>query len=319
MRQLTAPEVISVVFVSGHDGGFIKSPRSMTRRKNLTSLRHATSRSRPGAQHWTRHAAPLEAWRRRPDDAAQGDAGLPRAEPTDFPLRLIKRAGPAITPAFPATRGSELFIATFKTLAQALEAKDPYTAGHSFRVSAYARALSRELGLSESEVTEIGLAAELHDIGKIGVPERLLNKRTALLPSEYAQIMEHTVEGERILKPLFQSHPIILGIARWHHERMDGRGLPDGIRGDEIPLPARIVSVADAFDAMTSTRWYRPARSARFALDELTLKAGTQFDARCASAFTSTFPAGLADTRPTKETQAVAYGRRRALGVASGW
>ncbi|MCH7475813.1 MAG: HD-GYP domain-containing protein, partial [Gemmatimonadetes bacterium] len=264
-----------------------------------------------------------------PKETARGDAELPRGHPTDFPLRLIKRAGPATTPPFPATQwggglglgwgGSELFIATFKTLAQALEAKDPYTAGHSFRVSAYARALSRELGLSEGEVTQIGLAAELHDIGKIGVPERLLNKRTALLPSEYARIMEHTVEGERILKPLFQGHPIILGIVRWHHERMDGRGLPDGIRGEEIPLPARIVSVADAFDAMTSTRWYRPARSARFALDELEQKAGTQFDAQCASAFASTFPTGLCDTRPSKEVRAIVYGRRGALGVASGW
>ena len=291
----------------------------MTQRKNRTSLRHATRPSRPGAQHWTRHATPLGALRRNPDDTAQGDAQLPRGHPTDFPLRLIKRAGPAITPAFPATRGSDVFIATFKTLAQALEAKDPYTAGHSFRVSAYARALSRELGLSEGEVTEIGLAAELHDIGKIGVPERLLNKRTALLPSEYARIMEHTVEGERILKPLFQGHPIVLGIVRWHHERMDGRGLPDGIRGEEIPLPARIVSVADAFDAMTSTRWYRPARSARFALDELKQKAGTQFDSQCASAFASTFPTGLCDTRPSKEVRAIVYGRRGALGVASGW
>ena len=277
-----------------------------------------SARNRPSwrrRRHWTRFDQPSTAVVDRAQSRTLKPTLPPRAASAGVPFRLIKNERPDTTTPFPGLHGNELFIATFKTLAQALEAKDSSTAGHSFRVSAYARAIARELGLSQGEVEQIALAAELHDIGKIGVPERLLNKRSALLPSEYRQIMEHTVEGERILKPLFQDYPVILSIVRGHHERVDGRGLPDGKRGDEIPLPTKIVTVADAFDAITSERWYRPARSVRFALDELHRKAGTQFDSECVAAFASVSPARRSDKRSPRAIPVVDT-RAPALGIA---
>ena len=211
----------------------------------------------------------------------------------EFQLRLLDHAHRA-TGTFPATERTDLFVAALKTLAQALEAKDPYTSGHSSRVSAYATALARKLHLPEDDVAQIGLAADLHDIGKIGIPERLLLKPGKLQPVEYHQVMEHTVIGERILLPLFCDCPVVLGIVRWHHERVDGGGLPDGLRGGQIPLQARIVAVADAFDAMTSVRPYRQSRPPQDAFAELDSGSGTHFDAECVRAFAAAFPTSLA-------------------------
>jgi HD-GYP domain-containing protein (c-di-GMP phosphodiesterase class II) len=167
------------------------------------------------------------------------------------------------------------------SLARGIEAKDPYTRGHSERVRWYARAIAQKLRLPRELVREIAVGAALHDVGKIGVPDELLRRRGPLSAAERAQVLEHTVIGERILAPLMDGRALVLAIVRWHHERLDGSGQPDGLRGDQIPLAVRIVSVADAFDAMTTSRPYRVAWGEAAALRELLRCAGTQFDARC--------------------------------------
>ncbi len=182
--------------------------------------------------------------------------------------------------------GEKLLIGTLRALNEALKAKDRCTGCHSLRVSVYARAIVEELELNETEVSDVGLGAELHDIGKIGVPEALLNKDGPLTDEEYRQVMTHMIIGERILRPLFTDNPTVLHVVRWHHERVDGTGLPDGLTDCEIPLSARIVAVADAFDAMTCARPYRSARPAKEALRELEASAGSQLDEVCVEAFT---------------------------------
>ncbi len=178
----------------------------------------------------------------------------------------------------------DLFPSALKSLAHALQAKDPYTAGHALRVSLVAKAVAQELGLSPPEVRQIGFAAELHDIGKIGVSERLLHKRGRLTDYEYDEVMRHTIIGEQIVAPLMGVDLTVREVVRWHHERMNGTGTPDGLSGDEIPLAARVVAVADAFDAMTSGRPYRAALSLDAARRELLENAGTQFDPECVEA-----------------------------------
>lgn len=141
-------------------------------------------------------------------------------------------------------------------LVEALEAKDIYTRGHSERVAKYSVILARELGLSESEIETIKKGSLLHDIGKIGVQDVILNKVDKLTQEEIAHIRTHPARGYEICKTLKSFKPY-LGCIRWHHERMDGKGHPDGLMGDQIPLAARICSITDAFDAMTSNRPYR--------------------------------------------------------------
>jgi putative two-component system response regulator len=184
-----------------------------------------------------------------------------------------------------AIRIEELFLEAVQTLVDALEAKDAYTRGHSARVSAYAARTARTLGLPDTEVEIIQLGAEMHDVGKIGVRESVLLKPSQLTSDEYRHIMEHTVIGARILAPLFKNAPQALAIVRSHHERVDGKGFPDGLSGEAIPLAARIVCVADAFDAMTSGRTYRTARRPHEALEEMDANSASQFDPDIVSAF----------------------------------
>jgi putative nucleotidyltransferase with HDIG domain len=169
------------------------------------------------------------------------------------------------------------YLGAIRALAAALDARDPYTAGHSERVSALAVLIARQLSLSEAEVDVIRLGALLHDIGKIGVADHILRKPGALSADEFEQIRRHPGLGARILRkvPFLEPH---LAIVELHHERPDGKGYPFGLLGDNIPLDARIVHVADAFDAMTSARAYRPARAAAVALVELQRYSGSQFD-----------------------------------------
>jgi response regulator RpfG family c-di-GMP phosphodiesterase len=181
--------------------------------------------------------------------------------------------------AVQARRLEELFLASIQSLAEALEVKDPYTRGHSVRVSQYSAAVARALGLSAEAVRQIELGGHVHDIGKIGVRESVLNKPGALTAEEYEHIMTHPVVGWRILSPLLSETPGALNIVRSHHERFDGRGVPDGLAGTAIPLEARIAAVADSLDAMSSGRPYRPAVPGwQDALDELRRHSGTQFD-----------------------------------------
>jgi putative two-component system response regulator len=178
-----------------------------------------------------------------------------------------------------ARRLEELFLASVQSLAEALELKDPYTRGHSVRVSQYSSIIARGIGLDGEMLRQIELGGHVHDIGKIGVRETVLNKPDRLTAEEYQHIMTHPVLGWRILAPLLGDTPNALNIVRSHHERFDGRGVPDGLRGNEIPLEARIAAAADAFDAMTSDRPYRASEmTLDLAVEEIRRCSGSQFD-----------------------------------------
>jgi len=188
-----------------------------------------------------------------------------------------------------AQRIRELFLEGVQMLARAMEAKDAYLRGHSVRVSRYAVETGRLLGLHETELDQIRIGGELHDIGKIGTREALLQKPGSLTDEERHQISEHPELGERMLAPLARESPVVLRIIRSHHERLDGSGFPDGLRGNDIPLEARIVAVADSFDAMTSERPYRDPRAPDEALRELQRVAGSQLDPDAVEAFSAAF------------------------------
>ncbi|MDE3190914.1 MAG: HD-GYP domain-containing protein, partial [Acidobacteriota bacterium] len=169
-----------------------------------------------------------------------------------------------------------------KNIVRFVDAKDPSTANHSETVSALAAAIGSELGLDEGIVDQLALAGLLHDIGKIGIPDSLLQAPRALTPVEFETIKAHPGLGYSLLEGLG-----IAPIDEWilhHHENWDGSGYPDGLAGEEIPLGARIVRVADAFEAMTANRPYRSAQSVEYALSELRANAGTQFEASAVAA-----------------------------------
>ena len=170
-------------------------------------------------------------------------------------------------------------------LANALEAKDEYTRGHSNRVAALARRLALEAGLAVREADVIAQSGLLHDLGKIGVPESILRKPGPLTEEEWAVMRRHPLTGAQIVAPLeFFSDGAL--IVRHHHERDDGSGYPDGLSGERIPIGARIVAVADVYDALTSERPYRPALTHAVALDRLATEAGRTLDARLTRLFT---------------------------------
>lgn len=171
-------------------------------------------------------------------------------------------------------------------LATALDAKNPFMCGHSERVAEVALLLAQELGLCPTMQAVIHIGGHLHDIGKIGVPDFVLNKAGKLTEAEFVMIRQHPEIGSNILSKIKVLHPVI-DIVRHHHERCDGRGYPDGLRREEISLEARIVAVADAFDAMTSARPYRPALSLREALLEMKRCRGSQFDPVIVDALTA--------------------------------
>jgi putative two-component system response regulator len=172
-------------------------------------------------------------------------------------------------------------------LVQALEAKDAYTSGHSSRVSRYAVTTASQLGFADDGLEHIRLGGALHDIGKIGTREAILNKPGPLTPDEFQHVKEHSALGERILSPFLMQSPVVLRIVRSHHERIDGSGFPDALRGNQIPLEARIVAVVDAFDAMTTNRAYRPQLTVSQAIEELRRCAGVHFDAEVVESFLS--------------------------------
>jgi putative nucleotidyltransferase with HDIG domain len=165
---------------------------------------------------------------------------------------------------------------TIAALSRSMEAKDLYTGGHTERVAAIATALARALGYQGDELEAIEIGALLHDVGKIGIPEQILRKEGPLDDEEWAIMRTHPVVSDHILAGI-DLDPIVRQCARSSHERIDGNGYPDGLSGDQIPLPARIVFVADAYDALTSDRSYRPARPPLAAIAEIDANAGTQF------------------------------------------
>ncbi|HEX6900140.1 MAG TPA: HD domain-containing phosphohydrolase [Thermoanaerobaculia bacterium] len=216
-----------------------------------------------------------------------------------------------------AQANRELFIGSLRAFVAAVDAKDPYTRGHSERVAAYSRTIARYLQLPEEVQHKIWIGALLHDVGKIGVEDRILRKEGVLAPDEYEQMKLHTVMGADIMAPIEQLKEMIPAI-RSHHEAWNGRGYPDGLKGEQIPLFARIVGVADTFDAITTNRPYQQAYSLQFAVETITRLTGSRFDAKIVTAFLRAFEAGeirVGPARPARpespEVEARAAGGQR--------
>jgi HD-GYP domain-containing protein (c-di-GMP phosphodiesterase class II) len=198
---------------------------------------------------------------------------------------------------------NELFLGTIQALAQAIDAKDPYTRGHSDRVRKYAIILARQLGLSQEELREVHVSAQLHDVGKIGIHDAILQKPGSLTDEEFEVMKTHTTKGAEIMHQIPQMKKMIPGL-RWHHERADGRGYPDGLTGDRIPLMAKIIAVADTFDAITTVRPYQQPMTferARARINELRAVA---LDAEVVDAFNRACAEGVIRLAPRVETPA---------------
>lgn len=190
-----------------------------------------------------------------------------------------------------ADQAREAILRGARALVRAVEVRDPYTKGHSDRVAAYALELARGMGDGQGfDLESLRLACELHDVGKIGVPDAILNKESGLTREEFAEVRQHPVVGRRILEPLFDDETV-LAVVSWHHERWDGAGYPDGLAGEAIPLVARITSMADTLDAMTSRRAYRGALPWESAVAEIRANLGRQFDPALATVFEASIPA----------------------------
>jgi response regulator RpfG family c-di-GMP phosphodiesterase len=174
-------------------------------------------------------------------------------------------------------RVQRTFLSAITSLARAMEERDPYTAGHSRRVRDYALELARAIGLDRKQRRLLNLAAQLHDIGKVAVPDAILHKPGSLTAEEFDVVRQHPVVGERILAPVVHNRQVLSAI-RGHHERLDGSGYPDKLRGNQIPLLAQLISIPDCFDALTTCRAYRDAMPVHKALAIIRDGAGSHFD-----------------------------------------
>lgn len=192
----------------------------------------------------------------------------------------------------------QTFLSAIDSLVNTLEARDVYTYNHSKRVRSYALRLARALGYGARTRKQLSVAAKLHDIGKVGLPEAVLNKPAALTSQEFALVREHPVLGEKILEPIIRDPAVLLAI-RGHHERFDGKGYPHQLRGEEIPILARVLAVADCYDALTSNRAYRHALTPAAALDVLIQEAGTHFDPQLIPPFVQMIGSGQVGTDPS--------------------
>ncbi len=171
----------------------------------------------------------------------------------------------------------ELFIQVVESLATAIDAKDTYTNGHSVRVAEYSKEIAKRYGYNEEKQDAVFMMGLLHDVGKIGIPDSMINKPARLTDEEFALIKTHPSVGARILSNI-KKMPRLADGARWHHERYDGKGYPDGLSGEDIPEESRMIAVADAYDAMTSNRSYRRSLSQEVVRSEIEKGKGTQFD-----------------------------------------
>ena len=185
----------------------------------------------------------------------------------------------------------ELFIGVLRAFAAAIDAKDPYTRGHSDRVARYSRAIAKHMGLGREQQEKVWVGGLIHDVGKIGVEDRILRKGTTLSREEFEQMKLHTVIGAKIMKEIEQLRDVI-PVIRWHHEALDGSGYPDGLEGDQIPLLPRIVAVGDTLDAITTDRPYQRGCSPEQAVHRVQELVGQRFDAKIVSGFLAAYEAG---------------------------
>jgi len=176
-----------------------------------------------------------------------------------------------------AQENHELFLGSIRTLAAAIDEKDPYTRGHSGRVAKYSVIIGEAMGLPEEDVYKIRISALLHDVGKIGIDDRILKKPSGLTPEEFEVMKQHTIKGANIIRPVAQLREMLPGI-EYHHESLDGKGYPYGLKGDEIPVMARIIAVADTLDAITTNRPYQAAMDLEVALDRIKALEIKKFD-----------------------------------------
>jgi putative nucleotidyltransferase with HDIG domain len=190
-----------------------------------------------------------------------------------------------------AQENRELFINSIRALAEAIDAKDPYTRGHSERVATYSAAIAKEMGLPPDDVERTRLSALLHDVGKIGVDDRIIRKPTALSEEEFEVMKTHPIKGAAIMSAIPQLADVIPGM-KYHHEKWGGGGYPDGLKGDQIPLQARIVTVADTFDAMTTTRPYQKAMEIDFVMSRIQSLVGSRFEPTVVAAFMRAYKKG---------------------------
>jgi len=190
-----------------------------------------------------------------------------------------------------AQENRTLFLNSIQMLAGAVDEKDPYTRGHSDRVTRYSVLIATEMGLKEEDIDKIRISAQLHDVGKIGIEDRILKKPGALTPEEFEIMKTHTTKGAAILRPVEALRDMLPGI-ELHHESLDGRGYPYGLKGEQIPLMPRIIMVADTFDAMTTNRPYQAAMDPEYVIRIINSLAATKFDATVVAAMTKVFETG---------------------------
>jgi HD-GYP domain-containing protein (c-di-GMP phosphodiesterase class II) len=214
-----------------------------------------------------------------------------------------------------AQENKELFMGSIRMLANAIDEKDPYTRGHSERVAYYSACVAKHLGMPPEEVERVHLSGIIHDVGKIGIEDKILRKAAALTDDEYEIMKQHPTKGLHILAavPLLKEKA---GAGLMHHENVDGTGYPDGLKGEEIPRLGRIVSVADAFDAMTTDRPYSKAMTFEAAVARLKFLAGKKFDPECVNAFELAFAAG--DVTPAKARKASTASRHFEIDILMG-
>jgi HD-GYP domain-containing protein (c-di-GMP phosphodiesterase class II) len=240
--------------------------------------------------------------------------GGPAFSEEDIPLfeAFADQAATAISQARAHQDLADLFNSTVRAFSATLDARDPYTHGHSERVTDFSVAIAEEIVLSEEDLHDLRLSALLHDVGKVGVPDAILLKSGKLSGEEFELMKQHPVIGYHIVKPVKQLKRSLDGI-RYHHERIDGRGYPDGLKGDQIPLQGRIIAVADCFDAMTSTRSYRERFATNLAVDILIETKGTQHDPRLVDAFVAAYEKGKIIEQARRPQPAAALGLASSL------
>jgi putative nucleotidyltransferase with HDIG domain len=198
-----------------------------------------------------------------------------------------------------ARRNYQALAELIRMMAKAVDERAAYLRGHSERVAHYAAAIAEKLGLDEKQVEQIRLAGLLHDIGTLGIEDYLVTKDAPLAPDEFEIVKAHTVKGAAILRPIEMLHDLIPGV-ELHHESLDGMGYPYGLQGDEIPLMARIIAVADSFDAMTTPRPYQAAMNSEYVLEIMKRLAGTRYDPAVVNALTILVRSGAVEVKPMR-------------------